>query len=215
MAQKDEGKALKHVERYRNIVTEHSEHNNGRIVNFFGDGSLSVHESIVDAVQAAIAMQNAFREEPAIPVRIGIHLGEVTVTEETIYGNSVNIASRLHNLGTANSILVSGTVAETLDNHSDVRTTFIGPEKVKNIDQPINVHGVNDHGLHVPSRKEVHDNNKAGKSSPLLIPLLIVGAVLLSLLYEFRDSLWPADNIIDQTILVLTFKKQYWRLNSE
>lgn len=203
ITQEDEQKALEMVARYREVITRQTQSHRGKIVHFFGDGSLSVHVSSVDAVECAIKIQHEFGDNPPIPVRVGIHLGEVVDTGETVYGNAVNIASRLQNLADAHSILISGAVAKELENHQDIKLIFITEEYVKNIKEPIRVHAIVDPGLVTPSETEVHQRgvSKARKSYFALAFILL--AAIAYLLFNVFD-LFPQD-LLDQQILVLPF----------
>ena len=55
-------------------------------------GTLSIFQSAIDAVQCAIAMQQAFGHSPQVPVRMGLHLGDIIFDEEHVFGNGVNLA---------------------------------------------------------------------------------------------------------------------------
>ena len=61
--------------------------------------------SVVHAVRAAIEVQRGLRQEPVVPLRIGIHQGDISYDTQGAYGDSVNVASRIQSLGTAGSIL--------------------------------------------------------------------------------------------------------------
>ena len=67
----------------------------GKILQYYGDGSLSIFNSAIDAVRSAIELQQRVQTEPRVDVRIGIHTGDVTVEDEAIYGDGVNLASRI------------------------------------------------------------------------------------------------------------------------
>ena len=73
--QKDEAAALKKVAIHRQFLEKYTAEYNGRVIAFYGDGSLSIYESALDAVNCGIAMQKAYQTEHPIPVRIGIHVG--------------------------------------------------------------------------------------------------------------------------------------------
>lgn len=206
LTQKDEKLALKYVARYRKIVTELTEKHHGKIINFYGDGSLSVHESSLDAVKCTIEMQSLLALKPQIPVRIGIHLGEVVLSDETIYGNAVNIASRIQELGKAQSILISGSVAREMHSHPGINIVLIGAEYVKNIKEKVDVYAVSNGDLVVPSRKEIHDKNKRRKNTSFVISALIVIALLVSIFSDIFPFNKP--NLGEQRILILPFKNE-------
>jgi len=203
LTQKDEQKALKHVARYRQIVTELTEKYHGSIINFYGDGSLTTHESVLDAVKCTIEMQASLALEPQIPVRIGIHLGEAVISDETIYGNAVNLASRIQNLGKAQSILISGTVAGEMRNHPSIKTVLIGSEYVKNIKEKVDVYAITNDNLVIPTKKEIHDKSKGRKKSTYIIFAIIIIALIASILLDFFPFNDPP--LREQRILILPF----------
>ncbi len=124
------------------IITEHR----GRIVKLMGDGALVEFASVVDAVECAVAIQQAMAERTAgsseknpIEFRIGVNLGDVIVEGDDIYGDGVNLAARLEGLAEPGGICISDKV------HSEIRAkldaTFAdgGEEVVKNITEPVRV----------------------------------------------------------------------------
>ena len=206
LTQKDEALALSYVSKYRECVIKHTSANHGEVIHFYGDGSLTIHDSAIHAVKCAIGMQKDLRSGPVIPVRIGIHLGEVVRKDETIYGNAVNIASRVQDLAAAGSILVTESISEQLSNHSDIQLNYVGKERVKNIANPIKVFAVESEGLVVPSHGEIHRRNKARKPASVLA---IIAIILLSAVLIFSDflpnlSLLPR-HVRDQRVVVQPF----------
>jgi adenylate cyclase len=116
----------------------------GRIVKLIGDGTLVEFGSVVDAVECAVDIQQAAATvnqptEPKIVLRIGINLGDVILEEDDIYGNGVNIASRLEPLAKPGGIAVSSIVKEIVGGRSDIKFKDGGEVQVKNIDRPIHV----------------------------------------------------------------------------
>ena len=75
--QENEEKAIQARDKHRWIFKSITEIHNGRILQYYGDGTLSIFDSAIDAVKCAIQMQLGFQKEPAIPVRIGIHTGDI------------------------------------------------------------------------------------------------------------------------------------------
>jgi class 3 adenylate cyclase len=209
LTQKDESKALEFVSRYREIVKRITKSHRGEVIHFYGDGSLTVHTSTLDAVQCALAMQTELSNNPKIPVRVGIHFGEVVISGETVYGNAVNIASRIQNLASGHSILISGYVAKEIANQSGINTIYIGPEKVKNIKEAVDIYAISHTGLVIPSRQEVHDRNKSSKKTPYLISAVVAIAIILGLAFEYMQDYLPwSKGILDERILVIPFKNE-------
>ena len=99
MMQEDEKTALQLINKFKKDIEKQTEKFNGRIVQYYGDGCLLTFESSTDAVDCAISMQHVFSESPVIPVRIGIHMGEIMFRNNGAFGNGVNIASRIESMG--------------------------------------------------------------------------------------------------------------------
>ncbi len=106
MVQENEDIALAHVNRHREVLEAHTDGNGGRIVTFYGDGALVIFESAVAAVSSAVQMQRDFIRH-GVPVRIGLHLGDVAFKNDSVFGDGVNIASRIQAEGYPGAVLIS------------------------------------------------------------------------------------------------------------
>ena len=120
--------------------------NNGRIVKLMGDGMLVEFASVVEAVRAAVAMQDALAdynaglpEDKQIRFRIGINLGDVVIDGDDIYGDGVNVAARLEGLADPGGICVSGAVHDQVKNRMQLALEDLGERQVKNIDEPVRI----------------------------------------------------------------------------
>ncbi|MFO1074952.1 MAG: adenylate/guanylate cyclase domain-containing protein [Geminicoccaceae bacterium] len=116
----------------------------GRIAKLMGDGAIVEFASVVNAVAAAIALQEAMAQAQAaapderrIRLRIGVNLGDVVVEGEDLLGDGVNVAARLEQLCAPGGVLISGTAYDQLDGKLDVRLQFAGEQRLKNIDRPV------------------------------------------------------------------------------
>lgn len=155
LMQKDEATALEFRNRHRNIFNSAIENHNGKILQYYGDGTLSTFQSAIDAVRCGIEMQLAFLEEPRMPVRIGIHTGDIIFTIDDIIGDGVNVASRIESLAIAGSIFVSEKVFDEIKNKPGIETVSVGEFEFKNIDRPIEVFAVANDGLEVPEKGQI------------------------------------------------------------
>ena len=125
----------------------------GRVVQFSGDGALCVFSSSISAVQAAISLQLTMRAEPQVPVRIGIHSGDVMLDETDIYGDGVNIASRVESFAVAGGIFISGKIHEEIKNQPNIQSVPLGRYQFKNIDHPIELFAISNPGINVPNQR--------------------------------------------------------------
>jgi class 3 adenylate cyclase len=99
---------------------------NGRILQYYGDGSLSIFKSAIDAVRCSVSIQHQLLQSPKVDLRIGIHTGDVTVEDETIYGDGVNLASRIESLAVPCSVLISEKVYDEVKNQEQIQTRELG-----------------------------------------------------------------------------------------
>ena len=130
----------------------------GRVVGTAGDALLADFPSVVDALDAAIAFQEALagheRDRPAdrrLAFRIGINLGDVIVDGDDIFGDGVNVAARIQGLASPGGIAVSELVHSIARSRSDVRFRDLGRHRVKNIAEPVHAYAVEWNGSSAPS----------------------------------------------------------------
>ena len=94
LMQGDEKVAIKVRVRHREVFEQQHESHQGKIIQYYGDGTLSIFESAVQAVDCAIQIQNLLIEGDgnlAVPLRIALHLGDIVYDRTEIYGDGVNI----------------------------------------------------------------------------------------------------------------------------
>ncbi len=138
-------------DRHRTVLREGIEAHQGEIVQFYGDGTLSVFPSAVQAVDAAVDIQRRFQLDPPIPVRIGLHIGDIVHDQDGVHGDGVNVAARVQGLAVPGSVLISGGVYEELKNHPRLPTRALGDFELKNVQRPLSIHAVAASALAVPS----------------------------------------------------------------
>lgn len=147
----NEQTALNAVAKNREIQQAEIARHDGTWLKQMGDGTLSSFDSAINAVNCAIAIQENLRDNPEFKIRIGIHLGDVVFTESDVYGNGVNIASRVEPMAAAGGVAISGQVRDTLIGSQDVDLVYLGEKDLKHVSQPIKIFAVNSHDLPVPA----------------------------------------------------------------
>ena len=165
LMQQDEKRAIEIRERHREIFNNTTEKFNGKILQYYGDGTLSIFNSAIDAVNCAIEMQLAFQLEPVIPVRIGIHLGDIIYSDEEIIGDGVNVASRIESLAVPGSIFISDKVYDEIKNQPKIQTQSLKTFELKNVERPVEVFAISNKGLVIPKAHEIE-----GKTNILSTP---------------------------------------------
>ncbi len=166
---RDEGLAVRFNERHRKALGELVPAHNGVLYEVVGDGSLSYFTGASDCVQCAIALQQAFRQEPDVPVRIGIHLGEIRGAENLVYGHALNVASRIESMGEAGSILLSMQVIDSITGKTDFSFVSLGSYAFKNVDRPIEILAVAQPGLRVPDPEQVSGKFKILERQDIIV----------------------------------------------
>ena len=118
----------------------------GRVVKTTGDGLLAEFASVVDAVRCAVAFQEGMAErntdtaeDRRIEFRIGVNLGDVIIQDNDVYGDGVNVAARLEGLAEPGCVYVSGSVHDQVVNKIEVDFDDLGPQRIKNIGEPVRV----------------------------------------------------------------------------
>jgi LuxR family maltose regulon positive regulatory protein len=155
LMQQNEEKAIQAREKHRQIFNSTTEKYNGRILQYYGDGTLSIFDSAIDAVKCGTEMQLGFQKDPAIPVRIGIHTGDIIFSEEEIIGDGVNVASRIESLAVPGSVFISDKVYDEIKNQESIKTSMLKTFKLKNVEKPIKVYAISNIGLIVPTYEDV------------------------------------------------------------
>ena len=173
LMQKDEAAARTAVLRHRTLLQEQVVAHGGETIQFYGDGALTLFPSAIEAIHAATAVQVAAQAAvPALPLRIGIHTGDVVRGEDGVYGDGVNVAARVQGLGVPGSVLLSGKVNAEITNHPELRTRPLGAFELKNVEKPIEVVAVLADGLVVPMPKDLPVPAPSREQSIAVLPFV-------------------------------------------
>src|SRR5262245_29577382 len=147
LMERNEEETLRQLTSCREIMDRQVQEHRGRIVNSVGDSVLGEFGSTTDALAAAVAIQHSIAHASDIELtervgfRIGLHLGEVMVRDNEIYGNGVNIAARLQAMAPAGGIVVSGAVYD-LCKRMPYRFVRLAARPMKNISEPVSAYRV-------------------------------------------------------------------------
>ena len=140
----------------------------GRIVKTVGDGVLVEFGSAVEAVRSAVELQRGMVERNAgTPAdrrqafRIGLHLGDIIVSDEDVFGDTVNVASRLEGLAEPGSIVLSASVYEQVRDKLALPFRAQGSRALKNIDRPIQVYSLDAAALSQDGARPPPDKDSA------------------------------------------------------
>ena len=150
---KDSGKALELIRQSKQIQKPLVEKHNGKWLKEMGDGALAQFNSAMDAVNCSIEIQKSARAELDAKLRIGIHLGDVTVEEDDVHGDGVNVASRLESIADPGGIYISESIEKAIRGQTDVQAKYLGEITLKNVDYDVRTYALQGVGLPVPSLK--------------------------------------------------------------
>ncbi len=205
---RDEQKAFEWLDTNRQIHKQVIERYNGKLIKELGDGVMASFNTVSDAVNAAIEIQKACTESKELSLRIGIHEGEIIYENNDIYGDAVNIASRIQTLGVPGSILFSRKVNDEIKNKSEFQTISLGTFEFKNVNDSIEVFALANDGFPVPKRSMME--GKLKKKNLLkrnVILALSFVTIVLATFFIYTNFFAKKDNaeLIDKSIAVLPF----------
>ena len=140
----EEGTHVRLRERLRGLADPKISEHRGKVVKHTGDGVLAEFCSVVDAVRCAIEVQRGMAEQNAtmpqikrIEFRIGIHVGDIIVDDNDIFGDGVNIAARLEGIAEPGGICISDDAQRQVRGKVDFAFEDMGPQNLKNIVEPM------------------------------------------------------------------------------
>jgi adenylate cyclase len=154
----DEKKAFELLRKNRQLQKPLIQQFNGKWIKELGDGILASFQTVTDAVACASKIQLTCSKLDDLSLRIGIHLGEVVFEDNDVFGDGVNIASRLQALAPIGGIYISEAVFRNIENQKDIETEFVKEETLKNVKHPIKIYQLKKFDSHqtsaIASQKE-------------------------------------------------------------
>jgi len=173
MMQEDEQGAIAKVNHFREVIEIISGELDGKIIQYYGDGCLVLFNSSTDAAEFAKLLQVDLHEDPKVPVRIGIHMGDVLLHHNNVFGDVVNIAARIQALAPTGGIYVSEMVYRNIVNKQGLECRFVSEEKLKNIKDTIKIYELltpNSQPLILDTQTETHPVKTKSKTSLAVLP---------------------------------------------
>ena len=139
IASEDEELALKIIDKQREILKPIVLNHQGEWLKEIGDGLLCSFNSSLDAVKCSIEIQDKLKLETKFQIRIGIHQGDIFLKDGDVYGDDVNIASRVEGFSPIGGISISDKVYKDIQGVKDIKTSFIGHKPLKGVKQETKV----------------------------------------------------------------------------
>ncbi|HUP19666.1 MAG TPA: adenylate/guanylate cyclase domain-containing protein [Gemmatimonadota bacterium] len=218
LASTDEDAALDLVAEFHRVARAEVERRGGRIVKRLGDGAMAEFGSADAAARAALAVRRASirreegREHEPV-VRIGIHLGEVLATSDgDLYGDGVNVASRLHGAAEPGDVVVSEDVWRQLRRRPGFEFEAAGDQPLRGLKEPVPVHRLisgpeDDEGDSAREERPVDRVPRRRGVVAATVAALVVVAVLVGLLARsFREPIGAEAVEESASIAVLPFE---------
>ena len=174
----------------RDLIEPSILEHHGRLVKTTGDGFIAIFDSPVEAVRCSIVIQqNLVGRNTSLPkhhwieYRIGVNLGDVIIETDDVYGDGVNIATRLEGIAQPGDVYISGGIYEQIKHKLVCGYELLGDRHVKNITDPVRVYRV----LSDPAALQHTRRRREG----ILVSLLILALLLLAggvLWYTFSPT---------------------------
>jgi len=194
LMQSNEKEALANLQKFKIELEKSVPKNNGTIIQYYGDACLTTFSSAAEATQCALSLQNAFQIEPKVPVRIGLHSGEVVFKEGNVFGDAVNIASRIESMGVPGAILLSSSVRNQIKNKEEFTLAALGKFEFKNIEDAMTIYALTNDKLVVPKKENLKGKFKdtqTRRPTPSNKYPLVIGGLLLALVASLVYILKP------------------------
>src|SRR5688500_6508372 len=167
MMQENEQRAKSLRDKQRQTLEKLIPSYNGKILQYYGDGSLSIFNSAIDAVNCAVEIQKILLEDPRVPHRIGIHSGDICYDGQGVYGDSVNVASRIESISVPGAVTISDKVFDEIKNQQESTTVSLGIFNMKNVKRQVEIYAVTNEGLVVPTEAQI--GVKAGSEKSIAV----------------------------------------------
>ena len=178
---RDEQQALDLLHDNRQIHDTCINRHNGKLLKEMGDGILAQFNSALDAVQCAIEIQVQALARVEGKLRIGIHLGDVIIENNDVFGDGVNIASRLQSIADPGGIYISESVQNAIRSRKDIAVQYLCLVTLKNVSYPLKTYALRGNGLPVVSSDKIEDlSYKRNRRSKFLqLPYIISMAAVI------------------------------------
>jgi len=162
LMQEDEANARTQRDRHRAILSSAVQRHHGEVLQYYGDGTLCIFASAVEAVECAVEVQLELAKESLIPLRIGVHTGDIVHDADGVFGDGVNVASRIEGLSAPGGVMITGKVFDEIKNHRSISAVSIGVVRLKKVEYRLKVFAISNEGLSVPTEGEVRAKTERG-----------------------------------------------------
>ena len=204
--EEQEEKTLDSLKACRDIIDPLIAKYSGRIFHTAGDSVIAEFDSPVGSANAAIEFQNAIKDRnkneevnPKLSWRVGIHLDDIIIEGDNIYGNGVNIAARLESQSPVGEILISDVVNQHINKKIDQKVHSLGKIELKNISSDFEVFSILGDGKNKISKKTSPSVNKKPKFA--ILPFINTS--------KDEDSGFLVDGIVEDLITEFSMMREF------
>jgi class 3 adenylate cyclase/tetratricopeptide (TPR) repeat protein len=152
------------------LIKEH----NGKLVKEMGDGTLSHYPTAVDASKCSVKLQKLIKDNDQLNIRVGIHLGDTTFKGGDVFGDGVNIASRLESMSPSGGVLVSKNVYDELLSRKGFEGISLGLQSLKGVGRLVEVYALKDKHLTIPNPDDYKENKVEAHSDNEIPSIAII-----------------------------------------
>jgi len=189
LMQKEDKEVKRIKEKHHQVFDPIIQKYQGKVLQYYGGKTLSIFQSAIDAVECGINLQLGFRQDARIPVRIGIHMGDIVYSEDGVIGDGVNVASRVESLAIEGSVFISDKICDEVRNHKSIQTQALGTFHLKNVTREVDIYALSNEGLIVPGPEDIQglstkeiSGSKSGRFTLNLRNLAVTGIFVLTIL---------------------------------
>ena len=204
--EEQEEKTLESLKACREIIDPLISKYSGRIFHTAGDSVIAEFDSPVGSANAAIEFQNAIKDRnkneevnPKLSWRVGIHLDDIIIEGDNIYGNGVNIAARLESQSPVGEILISDVVNQQINKKIEQKIHSLGKIELKNISSDFEVFSILGDGKNKISKKTSQSVNKKPKFA--ILPFVNTS--------KDEDSGFLVDGIVEDLITEFSMMREF------
>ena len=147
LASDDQSKASALLKQQRDLFQPIVSKFNGSWIKEVGDGLILTFDTVTDAVNCCIKLQETSKQIDDLDLRIGIHQGEIIIEENDIIGDDVNVAARIEPFSAPGGIAISNKVHDAIVRESEFTTKYLGKPKLKGVGQEVKVYCITSHDL--------------------------------------------------------------------
>lgn len=201
----DEDHAFELMKQNLVLHSEVFEKHRGKIIKELGDGILAIFETAEEALEASLEIQKEWGKSSELELRIGLHCGGIILDHGDVYGDAVNIASRIQSIGVPSCVLFSSDVLANLPEHSRFTHVNLGLFRLKNVAKDLELHALTNPPLATPKRADMIKKVKSQEREPwkFWVALASTLTILLFLIYSllWNNYTWEKE----KSVAVLPF----------